>query len=345
MKNSKLILSLLIGILFFSCDHNVKVETVLNEDDSIDRTITLENEDSMAFQNNYFGINDKNGWTIKKERKIEKESKPMGEEDWNFTFSKHFSSIEESNHDLNNDVDTLFHIEANLEKRFRWFYTYTTFSDTYKAIDRFKLLNQSDFLTPEDYAFMKRLPPEGDSISKADQLFLEDLTTKINDVLVPSAFFEESFDLVLNIATEKGMDSNWIDSIQHHKASIFNSTIDNKELTEDYFFLVFDSLQIPFPKEGEEEFYTRMKSIESRLDFMSYANTGKYLHTIKMPGEIINTNADSLAGDYAVWRPSVYKFIANDYTMYAETRKLNLWAVIVSILLVMATVYVFVKKK
>ncbi len=327
-------------VLLFSCDHTVKTETVLNEDESLDRTIVLE-ADSAEITANYFGINDKSGWSVSVER-----SDTSNNEKSTVTYQKHFKTIEESNLELNNKNDTLFHIEAKLEKRFRWFYTYLKYSDTYMAIDRFKLLNQADYLTPEDYMFMNRLPAEGDSISKADELFLEDLTAKINDVLVPRAIFEEHFALFPEFIKEYQMENRWADTLLQHKESTYSLLLKSDEMGDDALLHIFDSLQIPFPHpQVDEDYKIGRKPIEARLEFMSYANNGKYFHTIKLPREIINTNADSLSGDYAVWKPSVYKFLANDYTMYAETRKLNLWAVMVSVLILIATVYVFMKKR
>lgn len=340
MKYIKIVLPFLIAVVLIGCDHNVKMETVVNVDGSIDRTIILQ-DDSSTIDNNYFGINKNNGWDVA--LAIVDTSK---HNEVQMTFKKHFASVEESNRELNNDNDTLFHIESKFEKRFRWFYTYTTYSDTYKAIDRFKLLNQQNYLTPEDYQFMDRLPPEGDSISKADELFLEDLTTKINDVLVPNAVYEEHFAVFENMIARYQLEPRWMDTLQHHKESIFKHLLKHDDLGEDGLMTVLDSLHVPFPHpQVDEDYKNESKPIEARFDFMSYANNGKYIHSIQMPGEIIDSNADSLVSNYAFWKPNVFKFLANDYTMYAETRKLNLWALIVSVLVLMATVYVFVRKR
>jgi len=340
MKYIKIVLPFLIAVVLIGCDHRVKMETVLNDDDSIDRTIILEG-DSAEINTNYFGINDKSGWSISVDKNDTTKNK-----DLTISYVKHFNTIEESNTELNNGNDTLFHIEAKLEKRFRWFYTYTTYSDTYKAIDRFKLLNQHDYLTPEDYQFMDRLPPEGDSISKADELFLEDLATKINDVLVPHAVYEEHFAVFQSMIDRYQMEPRWKDTLQQHKESIFKHLLKHDDLGDDGLLTVLDSLQIPFPHpQVDEDYKNESKPIEARFDFMSYANNGKYIHSIQMPGEIIDSNADSLVSNYAFWKPNVFKFLAKDYTMYAETRKLNWWAVIVSVLVLLSTVLVFIKKR
>ncbi len=341
MKKLKYFLPLLLAGFLFSCEHTVKMKTVLNADESIDRTIVLEG-DSAQITTNYFGISDKSGWSVAIEKNDTAQNKNL-----TITYKKHFNSIEESNFELNNKNDTLFHIEAKLEKQFRWFYTYLQYSDTYKAIDRFKLLNQADFLIPEDYMFMDRLPAEGDSISNADQLYLEDLTSKINDVLVPRAVFEEHFALFPDFIKKYKLENRWVDTLQKHKEAVYALLLkDDNDMGDDAFLTIFDSLQIPFPHpQIDEDYKIGRKPIEARLEFMSYANNGKYFHTIKLPGEIIDSNADSLSGSHAIWKPSVYKFIAKDYTMHAETRKLNLWAVIVSVLVLIATVYVFLKKR
>ena len=76
---------------------------------------------------------------------------------------------------------------------------------------------------------------------------------------------------------------------------------------------------------------------------MGFANDGKYMNIINMPWTVVDSNADSVADNKLVWRPLVTKFLFKEYHMYAESRKLNMWALFVSGVVVLLTVLVWRK--
>jgi hypothetical protein len=60
---------------------------------------------------------------------------------------------------------------------------------------------------------------------------------------------------------------------------------------------------------------------------------------------VINSNADSVAGSVAYWKPPALKFLLKDYEMYAETRSLNLFSLAALIALIGLTTIAFVRRK
>jgi hypothetical protein len=64
-----------------------------------------------------------------------------------------------------------------------------------------------------------------------------------------------------------------------------------------------------------------------------------------MPWNLVKTNADSVSGNTVVWRPLVTKFLFQDHTMYAEARRLNVWALVVSGVVVLLTFFVWRRKR
>src|SRR5690606_22692650 len=130
-----------------------------------------------------------------------------------FTFRKHFASADEANSEMDREADTLFRIRSTFEKRFRWFYTYTTYSDTYIKVNSFNAVPQEDYFTEEDYAFIDRLPAEGKPISNADSLYLELLNEKFFDRYGSRTLFEELFGYALVALKEGEVPLNWTDSL------------------------------------------------------------------------------------------------------------------------------------
>ena len=86
----------------------------------------------------------------------------------------------------------------------------------------------------------------------------------------------------------------------------------------------------------------KIADIEKRLEFLSEAYSGKYVHTIKMPWDVVKSNADSVVNNQLFWRPPVVKFLLSDFTMSATARRMNVWAVVVSGMIIALTVVMFV---
>ena len=333
-------------VLLASCDHNVSMETTVHEDGKLDKVIVFENKDSAK---NLLGLSDQNGWEKSVKRKEEPDSTRKVEAqpaqpELITTFKKSFASADAANAHLDAPNDSLFQVTSKFEKKFRWFYTYIYYSETFHSLNRMEL-KPEDYLTPEDYAFIDRLPAEGKKISKADNFFLSELNNRIFDVYGMRAFYEEYFALNIKLAEENNLEKKWIDTLNAHKDDIFELLESKKDLPEDFGLKLMDSLKIPLDyKKVKPQYDLLFKKLSSKIDFITTANDGKYINRINMPWAVVNTNADSTVGNTLIWAPPSIKFLLKDYTMYGECRKLNWWAVIVSVLFVGFTGYLFIRK-
>jgi hypothetical protein len=338
------------AILFFvllilaSCDHNVSMETTVHEDGSLDKVMTFENGDSAK---NIMGLTKNKGWesTVRlKAGQTDSTKSRSKEKKFITTFKKSFSSVEAANAELAIPNDSVFLVTSTFEKKFRWFYTYIYYADTYHALNRLDY-KPEDYLTPEDYAFIDRLPAEGAKISKADSFFMEKLNERIFDAYGTRAFYEAYFNLGAKVIKDNNLESKWVDSLRSHKEDIFQMLTAKKDVEDDFMLDVMDSLKIPLPYEKIRKDYKELYSkLELKSNFISTAYDGKYKHRINMPWEIVKTNADSTAANSAFWSPPAIKFLLKDYTMFAEARKLNWWTIVISALVIGFTGYLFLRK-
>lgn len=343
MKPTLNILLLAILIFFVSCEHNVSMETTVHEDGSLDKTIILELEDTTK---NFLGIGSDSGWKMKTVP-MEDSTKEKRKDDkkWKVTYQKKFASSEEANQALAGDSDSLFRVSSKFEKKFKWFYTYLYYSDTYHKINRMAL-PPDDYIAKEDYGFIERLPAEGSLISKADSLYLADLHKKIFDVYGLEALFQMYYSLNEKLIAESGIEKRWLDTLRNHKTPLFELLSKNQNLPDDYLYRAMDSLGIPFPYEKMQTRYEMINTEqEAKLNFINHASEGKYTHIITMPWPIVRTNADSVLNERLQWNPPSLKFLLSDYTMYAEARKANYWAFAISVGVLIFTVYLFFRKR
>ena len=156
-----------------ACENRMTFETDVHEDGTFEKSIIFEKRDSAYLDNKMFGISPAKGWAVSitklpPEGKTEKEKEKTN---YRVKFDKHFNSVEEMNTALNSNADTLFSIKSTFEKKFRGFYTYIRYTETFMPINHFKMLPATDFLNQEDFQFIERLPNEGSPISKADSVW------------------------------------------------------------------------------------------------------------------------------------------------------------------------------
>ena len=338
-----------IGLLCLAaCDHNVGTASTVYEDGSLDRTIVLSEADSGAASHNFMGVSEARGWnTVLSPMSEPTEGKEVK---YNMTFTKHFESVDEANIEMNRDTDTVFQIRSSLKNSNRWFFTYMEYSDTYISLDRFKTIPQEDYFTTEDYAFIDRLPAEGSRISKSDSLYLARLNEKIFDFYGARTIFEEQFRDLLSVMRARNVSPNWADTLIRKKENIYQRILEGGTVSEEGalgsdVLSVVNDMRIPLPLEAQEDIIIKMEKIEKRLNFVSTAYTGKYVHSITMPWPVVSSNADSAKSNTLYWNPPAIKFLLQDYTMTARARKMNVWQMTISAIVVLATLGLFVFKR
>ena len=332
--------SFVVMLLMGSCEHAISTGTTVYPDGAIDRSIVLHNTDSGHAEKNIFGINSASGWDVE----IGPPSKPADENDKDpevdITFKRHFASVEEANN-ANPDTDTVFHLVSTFHKENRWFYTYLEYHDTYRALNIFKAVPIEEYFTKEDIAFIDRMPAEGTAISTADSLYLARLNEKIFDLYGARTIFEEFYQHLAVTMREHNVPGQWQDTLQKKKNGLYDLFVKNEDFDNEDLVSLIDKMNIPLPPAGRDAISQRILNMERRLEFLSQAYSGSYVHTMKLPWSVVESNADSIVNNELFWRPPVLKFLLSDYTMSAKARRMNPWAVTISALFVCLTLVLF----
>ena len=338
MKTTNALFYLVTALTIMSCENPMTFRTKVNEDGSLDKVIVFEKGDSTFAHKNVFGINQKNGWVLKMTKPYDSVRVKSDKEKYRLQFTKKFASDSQMNIELDNKVDTLFHVHSRFEKKFRWFFTYIRYSETIRPINRFNLVSAKDFFTVEDDSFIRRMPAEGKSISKADSVYLILLNEKIADHFANMGIFKETYQALEDVVKKNLGEKKWLDTLMKNQEFIYKQ-IEKDKKVKDFIGKITDSLKIPLSKpKATADFLALSKDLNARLDFMSFTRDGKYFNEFEMPWTVFNSNADSLAGNKLYWRPVVNKFIYMDYEMFAESRRMNWWAVVVSMIIVGLTI-------
>ncbi len=344
MRKVNIISALGIAVIMMGCENPMTFRTKVNEDGSLEKTIIFEKAEAKTEFSNVFGISEKNSWIARVNKPYDSARVKSNKDNFKIQFSKHFDSDQQMNMELDKRMDTLFQIHAKFEKKFRWFYTYIRYSETIRPINRFKMVNPKDFFTTEDSLFIQRLPAEGKTISKADSVSLLLLNEKVADHFANMGLFREIYHTLEEVIKRNLADKKWLDTLQKNEEVIYK-LIEKENGISDFVTKVTDDLKIPLPKlKATKNFNELSKELNARINFMSFARDGKYNNEFEMPWTVVASNADSINGNKLYWQPVVQKFIYMDYEMFAESRRLNLWAVVVSLAIIGLTVFVLRKK-
>lgn len=363
MKKLKSILIKVTAIIILftinSCIDFYEITTRINADGSLDRTIRVMASDSTSiFKGNLkVPLPGDTTWKISMRWHIEAPKDSASKKKFEYIAYKHFANVDELNNFLkvNNDTTTEVGVNVEVKKQFRWFYTYVTYTETYKKSIPFNHYPIGDFMSDSDLTFiyddnftyvreqdrlvhikdLKEIPilNRSDSIRK-EQLEKQKVVALYS--FISKNIVSEYINLVANeylsISKEK------CDLIQSKKEEVLQFMVreDNLDALQakkdiDPFVKIDSMLNIKGKslKELNPLLYKDFsKKASKTFDYLIFDEKIK-CSTI-MPGVLLQTNADSIAGSQTYWNINERYFFAKDHQLIAKSRLINKWAFILS---------------
>jgi hypothetical protein len=256
------------------------------------------------------------------------------------SFSKFFESVEKMCEEtpllLNG---TKMRSEAKLDKRFRWFYTEYTFTETFYCVgDTFKL-PATDYADKAEISYWFTGRPnllEGMSGAEASQK-LSDMEPKItrwlNDNLFKTGFdfIVENYDSIANPPVSRERFIELRDSLARYLMAQADDILEvqtDKALRNffhsDAYAMFFDD-DTPCGAALNKQFQNTMNIFWFNVPY-----------TLSMPGTVIDAGNGTLQADGTVLYPFTgERLIPQDYTITATSRKTNVWACVVSVLIIL----------
>lgn len=323
----------LIAALFFlsSCKEYF-ITTRINSNGTIERSISQKDDASKDTGVPESWLNN-SGWDIKSV------FDSSGEKRHKVTANKKFNSFEE----LTDETAKPQHgfkpsLDVKVEKHFRFFFTYFTYKETYKAYNIYPKIPMNKIFSADEISKIK----EGkDSIwakKKTDSYGAIILFDVGFDEMQEIFFAEDGTDLAKLIPAEKRIE------LYKELIPVFSNTQKMKENEE---------------KEEEKKIISKYsnKNVANRIiNYFNFAPAGlkrnkvlkayddlaeydaPYENSVIMPGIITSSNSRTIEGNKVSWKFDQEKFKFFDYEMSAESREVNTWVIVVSgivILLIM----------
>jgi len=324
-----------LALLLSGClENEYKVTTAISTEGSCERVITVRRE-KKTLPNAAFPVPTDSTWQCEwtLAKKVDSTTK---EADNVYTARKRFADFDALTREYPAQHDsTRFSISVNIQKKFRWFYSYYDYTETYARFDPLHVpVQPSAFMTEEELRqFMSSEVPDSTLQRKWNRWeqrnmmewafgLLIEAVRRQNDPGLPVGIFEQNKEHLIALLeddTTKGSKrQDFADKTVSDMAGLLRLRAEAVRL------LVPDLDSI-----GSQAL--------KRMEITDNAK-GKYTNSVVMPGVIIATNAGEVRGTTVVWRFTHEHLALMDYAMNAESRVVNLWAFILTAFVVIIAI-------
>ena len=314
--------SLLILLLLVTGCKEIETTTEIYADGSCKRIVIIKGDSSEILESAYPVPTDST-WTIE----------TIDTSNFTYSATKFFKKIADLDKELNycKDKTTELTIIPELTKKFRWFYTIFSYKETYKAFNKLNYVPISDYLMPEEIEVFYS-DDDSSALAKAVEEKIEnwDLNNTFEDFY--SRFSKAVRDLKDSALTVDMISTKKEQIFQFYKDELF----DNFEIKENTLLKFEKVLGAVIKPKLADDLKNILKVYSQRKDVLGEIWLNDYTNHVIMPGLIIDTNAKTVEGNKVSWEIDSKRFLFADYEMIVESRVVNRWAVVVTILMVIA---------
>lgn len=232
-----------------------------------------------------------------------------------------------------------------MEKHFRWFYTYYTYTCKFDEITEKGPVPMNKYLSKEEQMLLFRgdmSTCQGMNGVELDEK-LDDLTSQFQKWFDDSQF-ELSYEVVEHFLSV-AQDTARLAQIKRDKTSVFaqskrkegetDCSPDVCSLLDKYYGITFFAEFYKTNEKGMEELYEeKLRGAEI------FGNQMKF--ELTMPGKLLFTNGVE-ENNTLVWKVDGYRLLPSAYVLEAESRTINIWAFCATGLLIIFTGYVLIR--
>jgi len=342
------ILIVLTVLFIVGCGYKYEVKTVINSDGSCQRTLIVSSDNLIdKFYEDNYPIPIDTTWNLV----LETDTNENGDTVFVYKVTKFFESVNQLNQLYT--MDSILERSVKLEKRFRWFYTFFDYQETYK-----KLFNQPSlktYLDTDQYEYVMLSDEEQD-------IYLEEHYDSIQ-----AKQFDDNTEKGLNKWLEFTFINSCLDAVERSARNIEEWSLQESEfkVKRDSLINLIDGEIDLF--ENDNDIFDAVKRVfkidsvlyqklEDEKNFKIFKNrfafwednilSDEYINTVKMPGLVIETNSSVISDSSLVeWNVGWIKYFTDDYKMKVTSRVVNFWAFWVSAgLIVLLLIILFIRR-
>jgi hypothetical protein len=347
MKNLKIILAIIALLVITSCGAYYRIVTVLDKNGNTQREIYANGkieETTGEFSKNPFLFEADSSWNIHRFDSVISYNFFGDIKELNIKITKRAETIDLFTKDIiyYDNEQPLAVPEEVLFIKNRWFYTNYLFKATYQKFQYDAPVSIHNYLSKEEQI----LWTQGDlrSYKLMNGSEMNDYLNQISGKFMKwygHNLFEISFECV------KKLNKNY--DLEVCKENIYKHTVEfvNEDLAKIEPSLVCKVLDSYFRthyfsklyKENEallDDEFDKAIAIEAQITIV-------ISYELVIQGNIIHTNAPVVASDTLIWKIDGTRLLFDDFTLSAEYRIVNYWALWITGLLIFVAVFIFIK--
>jgi len=265
---------------------------------------------------------------------------------------RHYQNVDEMSDSLTQTVRHLFKATASLDKRFKWFYTDYTYKETFAITDIQQIFSipLERFVSADSASYWFTGQPNlSDGLTGAEQKeMLDDIEGKVSHWLnacTMSFVYAQlwlCYDEVKNPPVSKEQFLTLKDSIVMSPAvrnmELFNGISQISNIIKDFYHsdaytpLFSDSTKWERLLETKYKSYENLVSMKPMLDYV-------------MPGKVIDAGNGKVEGNVVHHKFSGERLIPHPYDISITSRVTNIWAFVVTILVILLAIGSFLYKR
>lgn len=237
-------------------------------------------------------------------------------------------------------------VNYSLEKKFRWFYTYYCYKETYpKLVTNFEIPIEN-YMSKDEAQFWFIGQP--DILRGMNGLEIREYVGKIEDNFnkwYAQNLWNNEYKCLISNYDQINNKPVSVEKMESLRDTIFMTNVkefdkmDMKDILNNYFKTdAFSNLW-----KGKE---SPMRKYEDSLDekeFMTYFSES-FNYKLVMPGKVKLPENAIQQGDTLIWTLNAYRIALDDYTIEAQSRKTNIWAFILTGLILIVAIGSFIWK-
>ncbi len=263
-----------------------------------------------------------------------------------YVLKKTFASFGELEREYDQPGDAShFGVRVSIEKKFRWFFTYFDYNESYGKFTRDTLVDPASLLTSDEMSRYTYGDTNKTLVDKVEQWHNRNLF----EIVFGTARSAAS-SLPDSAATLAAMDThkdefyrslfenvNGIPQIVGKDGSIVQSGLDSlmRLASRVLAIKVSPALRTAFG-EGVKAAFQHSFSPDSKTGW-------SFTNIVTLPGTIVQTNAGQIKSGTATWKLDMDRLSFIDYHMHAESRMMNVWTIVVTGLVLLGLVIALVR--
>lgn len=235
------------------------------------------------------------------------------------------------------------------EKKFRWFYTYYTYSETYPRLPLKFPLPIENYMSKEEADYWLTGLPAFDKGMSGMDLYekLNTIKDKFDSWASANVWEMQYSTLLRNLDQLPG--NPGYEKMLASKDSIYKTIGDENK--DDYKVKnIGEVLNRYFkttafaPLLNEQNEISRQINNPAEMEKLNDFTSTFFKYRLVMPGHLLASNG-MIQQDTISWKLDATKMLNSDYTLTAASKKMNLWAVIVSAVIVLLALVLLFRKR